>query len=99
LLSYNKTAESGKNEETKKAKEGTTLLPRYPIQRRLKLETNNTKEETLSQQFIVLTERIRDAVKEFSNGAKLLRSQMLKQHMQLSNSIISRIHSIFLFLK
>lgn len=66
---------------------------RYMIQRRLLIESSDTKEETLSKKFISTLEKLRDTVRNFAGSAKLIRSQMLRQHMQLSNSLISRIYS------
>jgi hypothetical protein len=66
---------------------------RYMIQRRLLIESSDTKEEILSRKFISTLEKLRETVRNFAGNAKLIKSQMLRQHMQLSNSLISRIYS------
>ncbi len=84
-------------EENKRTKETMNEQPKYPIQKKLKMELLETKEESLSRQFIILCEQLRDFVKKFAEHAKDLRSRMLKQHMQLANSVVSRIYSMYFF--
>jgi len=68
-------------------------IPRYAIQRRLLIESSDTKEEILSRRFMSTLERLRETIKNFAESAKFIKSQMLRQHMKLSNAIISRIYS------
>lgn len=66
---------------------------KYMIQKRLLIESSDTKEETLSKKYVSTLGKMRDAVRSFAENAKLAKTHMLSQHMQLSNSIISRIYS------
>ncbi len=66
---------------------------KYSTQKKLMIESSESKEDALCKQYILLTEKLREVIKSFAKNAKKIKSQMLVQQLQLANSVTSRIYS------
>jgi len=52
-----------------------------------------TKEEVISREYVEMSRKLRETIKAYAKTACDVRQQLLVQHMQIANSVVSRLVS------